>query len=263
MPEIGTFTIETAINWWDMVPAVIGALLGAAAAGVPSYLIAKAQSKETLERDANERARSDKHSASKVFSKLAQMTNEILDLRLQIERMLERPVADGERFPNQRCISVIVGHGEDTAHFDAGELAIFVNEHDVGLINDLELLRRRRNALLIQLGEYRARKIAHAALLSETTSIGFDEDGIANLRIPKERFPKIQFEEAQLESLITPLIEFVREESRNCIVVAEKFNASVDRIFNDGVQKFDTTRARSVLMSFGDVVPHAKDPSVA
>lgn len=254
MIEFNLLTSEASADWWDMVPAVVGALVGALAAGVPAYLIANKQSKETLKRDAEERLRRDKLAANQVFSKLSQITNEILDLRLQIETMLKREIAPGDSFPNQRRISVIVGHGEDLINFDSDELSIFVSKADGDLLNDLELLRRRRNALMVQLAEYRQRKIGHAALLSEATEISFADNGITTMRIPKDRYPKIQFEEAQIESLITPVIETVREESRTCILVAEKFNAAVARLFPDGIQQFNTTDARAVLAGLGDVI---------
>jgi gas vesicle protein len=254
MPQLKQVCLEAAMNWWDLVPAMVGAVVGALAAGVPAYLIANKQSKETLKRDTAERLRRDKLAANRVFSKLSQITNEILDLRVQIEAMLKREIKSGDSFPNQRRISVIVGHGEDTINFDADELSIFVSKADGDLINDLELLRRRRNALMVQLAEFRQRKIAHAALLSEATEISFAESGIATMRMQSEKYPKIQFEEAQIESLITPVIDAVREESRTCILVAEKFNAAVARLFPNGIQQFNTTDARAVLAGFGDVI---------
>jgi hypothetical protein len=235
-----------------MAPAIVGALIGALAAGVPAYLIAERQSAETLKRDNDERERRDKLSANKVFVKLMQICNEFLDTRKQIERMLTLPVSADDRFPIQRRVSVLVGLNSEPMTFEADELAIFVSKTDVDLINDLELLRRRRNALVIQFGEYKDRKIAHSALLSNSREFQYGTDGMIRMKVSPEQLAKLQYEEAQIESLIAPMIDVVREESRTCLRVAEKFNVAVKHLFSSGVQQFDTATGYEALAAFGD-----------
>ncbi|MGP1352551.1 MAG: hypothetical protein ACTS1Z_04450 [Parasphingopyxis sp.] len=252
-------TVDTIINWWDLVPAAIGAIVGAFAGGVPAYLIAKRQSNETLKRDAEERLRHDKINANRVFSKLLQMSNELLDLRRMIEDMLERPVDPEDRFPNQRRVSVIVGTEITPVEFDAAELQIFVSERHVELINEIDLLRRRRNALFVQLNEFRERKIAHSQLIATSQELVVDDSGSTVARVTKADHARMQFEEAQIEALITPLIAMVREESKNCVIVSEAFNRAVSEIFDQGVQAIATEEAREYLKTIGEELPDLSD----
>jgi len=75
-------------EYWDLVPAVVGGVIGALAGGIPAWLLAKRQSDETLRRDREQRVENQKTLAFSVVVKLLHVINSTISLSNHVKSCL-------------------------------------------------------------------------------------------------------------------------------------------------------------------------------
>jgi energy-converting hydrogenase Eha subunit A len=125
---------DVAVNLWDLVPAVIGGVIGALAGGLPPLMMARKDRKE------KERA-----SAFSTYVKLQTLANGILTFSLHLNEMLDRAKLSGnDRMALWQKIQPMLGINDGAAiTFDPTEIAVLVAAGDAAFANDLMLLERR------------------------------------------------------------------------------------------------------------------------
>jgi hypothetical protein len=235
-------------DWWDLVPAVVGGVLGALAGGIPAYLIAVRQSNETVARERQQRVRTEQAQAFRLFATISLIFNSFFTTRLMIEEMLRRPASEGDPAPNQRRVQALVGIGsEKTADFGLDDLSLLVAAKQTDYLTSLELASRRHQAIIAALGDYRTYKDSFTKLLLEATDHEIASDGSVSSRIRKELHPKILLLEAQLESIITPVIAMLRENTPMLIDIAERFGPIMKAYFGAGhtMPAFDVSEVKA------------------
>lgn len=224
-------------QYWDLVPAIVGGVIGALAGGIPAWLLAKRQSDETLKRDKQERLDQEKTAASRVFVKLSILANSILSLKKQIDDMDERAERDGRS--DMRLferVSPIVGLDiEKPVEFTAEDLSMFVAAKRVDYVDDLLLLARRQAAIVGGLREYGRLKVEHYYLHVSKGVTTRAEDGVSTtrLRVSAEdaNFLRVKGEELDiyLRALRAQLDEYAEQARR----VANEYGNIVRTYFDD------------------------------
>jgi hypothetical protein len=144
---------------WDLVPAIVGAIVGAAAAAIPVWFLARSASKETLARDLAERADAKRLSAYQAFVKLQLITNRCGSLRSQIEAMIRTADSEGHTaIPLWQKLRPLVGFAVEPLGFEAEDMLLFVSARQFDFVGRLLLLAERYNALIESLKLYGDRR---------------------------------------------------------------------------------------------------------
>jgi hypothetical protein len=144
------------LAYWDLVPAVVGGVIGALAGGIPAGLLAKRQSDEALRRDEQQRIERQKALAFGTCVKLLQIINSTIGLSNHVCGCLAlRAVADHEHMePWQVLIPMIGFSDEGGIRFQAEEMAVFAAAGEHGLMQDMLLLANRHASSLASFQEY-------------------------------------------------------------------------------------------------------------
>lgn len=155
MPSSCIEFLREAINWWDLVPAVIGAGFGAAASAIPSYCLANKASKEMLARDSENRRSALKAATIRGMIKLMKIVNGYESLFRHTEEMISRvPLEERGEFRLWQIMTPIAGIDASSVSFDAQELEVFIEKGEGGFASDLLLLAERYNTITSAMIEY-------------------------------------------------------------------------------------------------------------
>lgn len=126
---------QSAYDRWDLVPAIVGGIIGALAGGLPAWLLAKRASNETLARDRLAREDSDFASVFRIHTKLGAMVNDLAATTLQVREMLERPFDPRDESPTQRRVSAFAGkQARRDLTFAPEELAVLVSAEKLTIL---------------------------------------------------------------------------------------------------------------------------------
>lgn len=150
--------VNYAIDVSDLVTAIIGGVIGALAAGVPSFLIARMQARELLRRDAEAKTREERALALTTAIKFIQITNySLLGLRNHVEACFV--ATEREKMePWQRLIPM-VGHSDEAAiRFNDSEITLLARARHAGLMQDLLLLANRHSSSIVAWQDYCRRR---------------------------------------------------------------------------------------------------------
>lgn len=138
-----------AVDFSDLITAVIGGIIGALAGGVPAYLIARSQAKEFLERDAASKTREEKARGLTASVKVLQISNSIFALRKHVEACLLRTEGESEAMePWQRLIPMVGHTDERSIRFNDDEIVLIARTKQSQLMQDMLLLANRHAASL-------------------------------------------------------------------------------------------------------------------
>jgi hypothetical protein len=145
------------VEYWDLVPAVVGGVIGALAGGIPAWLLAKRQSDETLRRDREQRVENQKALAFSVVVKLLHIINSTISLSNHVKSCLalRNDPARAHMEPWQVLVPMI-GHTDDegSIRFTAEEMAVFAAANEYGFMQDMMLLAVRHASALSAFKEY-------------------------------------------------------------------------------------------------------------
>lgn len=169
----GLELLHAACSTSDLVPAVVGGVIGALAGGIPAWLLARRSSNESLRRDQESRTEAQLAAAFRIYTKLSMMVNDLASTLIQIEEMLKRPVDPRDESPTQRKVSAFAGSSVDSEPFTAEELAVLVAANETDYLTDLELFGRRYSAFLRTLNTYGELKSKLHGSISESEDITF------------------------------------------------------------------------------------------
>lgn len=195
--------------------AIAGALVGAVASAVPSWLLARSAAKITLKRDLEDRKRVDHLAGTRLFLILSKVGNDILSTRLQIENMLAtRPIRDDEEAPFQRRLSVLSGSPQVPYNpFDDCDLAILANKDGIEFLNVIEHLGRCYHSQTGIFADYRKAKESIFELYEQVERQEALEGGAMAFQMSAQLALTVKVREAKAEVLALGCIESVRENS--------------------------------------------------
>ena len=80
---------------WELVPAALGEIFGAAAGAIPAFLLARRSSRDVERRDAVDRERKARTSARTAMIKLQRISNDLFTLHKSVEECVAEAEAAG------------------------------------------------------------------------------------------------------------------------------------------------------------------------
>src|SRR3990170_1535127 len=214
----------TGYDWWDLVPAIVGGVIGALAGGIPAWLLATRGSKETLARDRLAREDADFAAVFRIHTKLGAMVNDLVTTVLQIREMLERPFDPRDESPTQRRVSAFAGkQARRDLTFAPEELSVLVSAEKADFLTELDLFSRRYLANMVALEKYGEMKEALQDALCDCDDIQFGPNDVIMTSSQGSNANKIRLKARTLESVIVPLIEMMERDARHGVDLAEQF----------------------------------------
>lgn len=143
-------------EYWDLVPAVVGGVIGALAGGIPAWLLAKRQSDETLRRDREQRVETHKALAFSTCVKLLHVINSTVSLDNHVKTCLAlREKPEHSHMEPWQVLVPMIGHtDEGSIRFTAEEMAVFAAAGEYDFMQDMMLLAVRHSSSLASFQEY-------------------------------------------------------------------------------------------------------------
>lgn len=210
------------INYWDLVPATVGGVIGALAGGIPAWLLSKKQLQQTLERDKEQRKEREKSLAFSASVKLIVIINSIINLYSHVKSclsLLEGP-AHKDMEPWQVLIPMIGHSDEGSIRFTAEEMAVFVAANESSFMQDMMLLALRHASSLSTLNEYNSRRIEFQ---KNGPTPDFFEGRMGSSTLTREQFNQYQTYTIPLNDIALALSKGLEEDLKLARTVAEKF----------------------------------------
>jgi hypothetical protein len=228
-PIIAAPIIQTSINWWDLVPAILGGVIGALAGGIPAYYLSKSATQEALRRDQLSRDANDRLSGLQLYLALSRTGNDVFSARQQIDEMLARPVSEGDKFPTQRQLSVFSGGNSSTINpFAELDLSPFAAANGIELINQLDLLGRCYVTQIVIISDYRTHKERLFELYELSAEADAKDAETLVFKLDRAQHgAKLAIREQTAESIAQGVVEAIM---RNCTLfydASKSYNAAV------------------------------------
>jgi hypothetical protein len=240
---------QSAYEWWDLVPAIIGGVIGALAGGIPAWLLARRQSNETLRRDREQRTETELAAAFRIFTKLSLMVNDLASTLIQIEASLARPADPHDESPTQRRVPAMAGAPSDTdLAFTAEDLYVLIAAREEDYLADLDLFGRRYSANVRALYTYGGLKSKLHDLIAESEQIEFGPGDQIFTRIDAPNAAKLRMQARTLESVIVPLVEAMKNDLILGVRLAQQYGPKMKAYFGKRtVPFFDFTDLKETL----------------
>lgn len=223
------------IEYWDLVPAVVGGIIGALAGGIPAWLLAKRQSDETLRRDREQRVENQKALAFSVVVKLLHIINSTVSLSNHVKSCLalRDDPARAHMEPWQVLVPMIGHTDEGSIRFTADEMGVFAAANEYEFMQEMMLLAARHSSALATFQEY-------CKMRNEFRAIGpkpEDFDGqIGGGWLSPEEVDSFKPYTIPMNNVVEGLNAGLDEDERSARSVAERFGPITAKHF--GVAKF-------------------------
>lgn len=223
------------VEYWDLVPAIVGGVIGALAGGIPAWLLAKRQSDEMLRRDREQRIENQKALAFSVSVKLMHISNCTVSLYGHVKSrlaLLNHPDC-AHMEPWEVLLPMIVHTDEGSNRFTAEELGVFVAANEVDFVNKIILLAMRHSTSLAIFKKYCDLRndflaiMPHPADYDGPIGLGWLQSGEVN-RFKPYTIP--------MNDLVKGLDDGLDEDVRFARTVVEKFEQVTAQYFK--VDKF-------------------------
>lgn len=212
----------------DALATVLSTILGAVIGAVVSWIIARQASRETLRRDQEERRERKLTLAYQAFVKL----KTIIDSVGTLDGMLRRALTSGQ--PGARpwmLVEPIIGSSQEhETHFDAAEIALFVEAGSAQLAEDLQMIARRHTTAGTVIAEYNTRR---QALAEKMPPALFVQGTAATTALTPEQFALVQRDMIGLDSLILQLTPALAEDLELGLSIASRFGPALRTHFKD------------------------------
>jgi hypothetical protein len=222
-------------DWWDLVPAVVGGVIGALAGGIPAWLLAKRQSDETLRRDRETRVQNHKSLAFATAVKLLHIINSVIGLSNHVKSCmaLRMDPSHAHMEPWQVLIPMI-GHTDDgSTRFTAEEMAVFAAAGDYDLMQDMMLLAARHASSLASFQEYSTMRNAFREIGPKPEDFNGQ---IGGAMLTQQEIDSYKPYTIPLNNVAVGLESGLEEDVRLARTVAERFGPATAKYFN--VEKF-------------------------
>lgn len=226
--------VNYAIDVSDLVTAITGGIIGALAAGIPSYLIAKRQSRELLQRDADARTREEKALALTTTVKFIQIVNSLAGLQQHVESCFA--ATEGEKMePWQRLIPM-VGHSDEAKiRFNDNEITLLARANQSQLMQDLILLASKNSSVIISWQDYCKRREALAERAPTPTSF---EGECGAVLLTEEQVNELKIFTIPLNNLALSFRKYLAEDIELAERIAKSLPAAYSAYFD--VENFVT-----------------------
>ncbi len=205
-------------DWWDLVPATVGALMGAAAAAIPAWLLARNTSKETLERDRIARREQMEADAFSGVVKLVSIVNGVAALQRTIEEQIAEAQEAGLAGQLWCRVRGLTGLRQEEIKFEARELAVLLAAKEFKYLTEVLLVAERYSTLVAAMQDYADRRRELTDMIPARI-----ENGVGTFilnQAEQERFgPRI----LELESMIEELRQTAAKDNEETIRVAGEF----------------------------------------
>jgi len=223
------------VEYWDLVPAVVGGVIGALAGGIPAWLLAKRQSDETLRRDREERTEKQKALAFSVVVKLLHIINSTVSLNNHVKSCLAlRNDPDRAHMEPWQVVVPMIGHtDEDSVRFLPEEMSVFASANEYDFMQDAMLLAVRNASSLASFKEYCFMR--NEFRVHWPKPVGF-EGQIAFGSLTQEEVNNLKLHTVPLNSVVVSLDAGLDQDEKLARSVAEQFGKITARYFN--VEKF-------------------------
>lgn len=218
----------TGAEWWDLVPAIVGALAGAAAAFIPAYFFARKSSRETLERDRVSRLEQQKAATFRALVKLQIIVNGISDTHRQLEEMIS--AADSAGLQDQSLwqkVTPMIGFSVAPVRFEAEEVTVFIGKES-DYLNELLLLAERYDSMIVTFKAYSDRR----ERLTEQFSAVMN-GLVGSTWLDAEVHAKFASTITALDTLIIQLRDNLASDYKMALSVAGKFGPKARTQLND------------------------------
>ncbi len=219
------------VEYWDLVPAVIGGIIGALAGGIPAWLLAKRQSDETLRRDREQRNENQKALAFSVVVKLLHIINSTVSLSNHVHSCLAlRADPDHAHMEPWQVLVPMIGHTDEGAiRFTSGEMAVFSAANEYDFMQDMLLLAARNSSSLATFQEY-------CVMRNEFRKIGpkpADFDGqIGGGWLTPEEVDSLKPYTIPMNNIVVGLERGLDEDEKLARTVAERFGPITAKYFS-------------------------------
>jgi hypothetical protein len=216
-----------AVSWWDLVPSAVGALIGAAAASVPAYLLAARSSKETLARDRLSRKEEQKAAAFRALVKLVTIINGVGTLHRHIEGLISQADAQGHSgLQLWRKVLPLAGFANTELRFEGDDLSVFVSSGEFSYVTDLLQLAERSIALVSAFRSYaEQRKLMTDELATMATAPM--EGNLGSIVLTPAELARLEPRSVELEMIVTQLRTFAREDYATAVALGDRFGPLV------------------------------------
>ena len=220
----------TALMYWDLVPAIVGGVIGALAGGLPAWALAKRQSDETLRRDQQERVQVEKALAFSSFVKLIQIANSIINNGNHIKSKLTllRDEENRGLEPFQILTPLVGFHENEYVQFHADELRIFAKYGELELIQNLLLLSERHSTMIAVIQKYSVDRARIQEKLPTPSS--FDGD-VGSLYVTEEQMNQIKVLTMPLNGIALGLSRNIDYDVNLLRKIVRDFNRATSRMF--------------------------------
>lgn len=252
MPNLVVRVIERSGDWWDLVPAVVGGIIGALAGGLPALWLAKRASKENAARERSLRDEEELAKAFRLFAVFSSIMNSFFSTRMQIDDMLAQPAKVGDTTSYQRRIKGLVGFsGEQSLEFNANDLALLVAAKASDYLVKLTLISRRHSAVMAALSSYAEYRDRFTQFMLQVGEHDIQPSGEIGTSVPRALAPQVLIREFQLETIIRPTVEMIEEDTPKLIEAAEEFGRIMKTHFGDKgpLLGFDASDLRAKYLS--------------
>ena len=224
---------QSAYEWWDLVPAIVGGVIGALAGGIPAYLLAVRSHKVSIEKETTLRHEAERDCAYRLFLILRNVLNDSLVTKRDIDGMLKQPTSAGERYSNQRRISAFANlEFRSRIVLEMRDLTIFKSQKGLDFTAKFQEAIDRYNAVFESLRTYALLKKEHQDYVIEAGQHKVQPNGHVVSTIPAAAQDKISVLDSRLETLIVPTIRDLNELCDDLLILAGVFKERIDDEFN-------------------------------
>jgi hypothetical protein len=193
-------------KWWELVPAIIGAVIGAVAAGLPAYLLAVRSTEEALSKEQELRKKINKDRALNIFIIFAEAISDASDHFDQMEEYIERSDAViNDPYPLQRCVRAIANlNFVDFFRIPTADLVLLADAGELEFAQRLTHSLKTYNSVIDSLRKYSSLKEKQYELISQADALEISDTGMTKATVDKSTRDRATLLEAQLESIIKP-----------------------------------------------------------
>ena len=214
---------------WQLVPGVIGAVIGAAAGAMPAYWLARRSSNEIKDRDAVLRQEDARTAATTAMIRLQRITNSLYTLHHQIERTLAVAEAKGLKgAPLWMMLKPIGGIIPEAVRFETRELAVLFKADRSDLANEMMLMSERHFTTETAMTEYAAKRTALGDLMQPDMN-GTIGTTMATPEMAKRFGPRM----AELDDLATQMRHSVKEDLNSAMALMRSYSKAMQKHFDD------------------------------
>ncbi len=209
-------------SWWDLVPALLGAIVGSATGAIPVFILARRSANELLARDATARKEAAKAAMIRLSVKLLTINDEIGNLREYVRHWLGTKDQPGrEKMEPFQLVPPMMGPSDqDIVTLEAEELAVLFGGGHYELMQKLMLLQRRAASINVSFRAYCIRREAWKDIAPTPEDF---QGSLGRARITKEQELKLKMHTVPLNDLIISISKHLEEDWRLLNEVTKEF----------------------------------------